>query len=148
MRAFLLLVACFQSEPPREVEGTEPDGDPRTAAQEVPEDDASGFRLVVCPHPFPGYEKKLTWLRGDRMGNWYRLDEPPMEGWICPAMFRYYETAPSKLYVMALPNRTTSSLLIPGCPPSFTFSAKAYPKACDWKVLSPCKLIKRSFSPA
>ena len=47
MRAFLLLVACFQSEPPREVEGTEPDGDPRTAAQEVPEDDASGFRLVV-----------------------------------------------------------------------------------------------------
>ena len=47
MRAFLLLVACFQSEAPGEVQGTEPDGDPRTAAQEVPDEGASGFRLVV-----------------------------------------------------------------------------------------------------
>ena len=26
-----------------------------------------------------------------------------MEGWICPAMFRYYKTAPPNLYVKAEP---------------------------------------------
>jgi hypothetical protein len=34
-------------------------------------------------------------------GNYYRLEDPPMEGWICPAMFRYYKTAPKNLYVKA-----------------------------------------------
>jgi hypothetical protein len=28
-----------------------------------------------------------------------------MEGWICPAMFRYYKTAPKTLYVKAEPRR-------------------------------------------
>jgi hypothetical protein len=28
-----------------------------------------------------------------------------MEGWICPAMFRYYKTAPKNLYVKAEPTR-------------------------------------------
>ncbi|MCA9248576.1 MAG: hypothetical protein KDA42_15730 [Planctomycetales bacterium] len=67
---------------------------------DIPNSD-TGFRMVVCPRPFPGYQKKLTWLRGDGFGNWYRLDDPPMEGWICPAMFRYYSEAPDELYVMA-----------------------------------------------
>jgi hypothetical protein len=44
---------------------------------------------------------KLSWLRGDRSGNFYKLDDPPMEGWICPAMFKYYREAPKTLYVKA-----------------------------------------------
>src|SRR5438067_9570335 len=45
-----------------------------------------GFRLLFSAHPFPGHQKKLTWVRGDSQGNYYRLDDPPMEGWICPAL--------------------------------------------------------------
>lgn len=61
----------------------------------------NGFRLLFSARPFPGYQKKLTWLRGDMGGNYYRMEEPVMEGWICPAMFRYYEVAPKELYVKA-----------------------------------------------
>lgn len=62
-----------------------------------------GFRLVFSAKPFPGYQKKLTWLRGDMDGNYYALDDPPMEGWICPAMFKYYEKPPREIYVKAEP---------------------------------------------
>jgi Family of unknown function (DUF6717) len=72
--------------------------------KEIP-DARSGFRLLFAASPFPGYQKKLTWLRGDMGGNYYRLEEPPMEGWICPAMFRYYKTAPKNHYVKAEGNR-------------------------------------------
>ncbi len=64
-------------------------------------DARNGFRLLFSANPFPGYQKRLTWLRGDMGGNFYKLDDPPMEGWICPAMFRYYRSAPRNLYVKA-----------------------------------------------
>ncbi len=63
----------------------------------------NGFRLLFSAQPFPGYQKKLTWLRGDMGGNYYKMDNPPMEGWLCPAMFRYYQKAPKELYVKAEP---------------------------------------------
>jgi hypothetical protein len=68
-------------------------------------DSKDGFRLTFSANPFPGFQKKLTWLRGDSGGNYYKLDEPPIEGWICAAMFRYYKSAPKALYVMAEPKR-------------------------------------------
>lgn len=64
-----------------------------------------GFRLLFSAHPFPGYQKKLTWLRGDMGGNYYALEDPPMEGWICPALFKYYAKAPENLFVKAEPKR-------------------------------------------
>ena len=63
----------------------------------------NGFRLLFSAQPFPGYQKKLTWLRGDMGGNYYKIYNPPMEGWLCPAMFRYYQNAPKELYVKADP---------------------------------------------
>jgi hypothetical protein len=68
-------------------------------------DSKEGFRLTFSANRFPGYQSKLTRLRGDSGGNYYKLDEPPIEGWICPAMFRYYRSAPKALYVKAEPNR-------------------------------------------
>jgi hypothetical protein len=66
-------------------------------------DAEKGFRLLFSAHPFPGHQKKLTWSRGDMGGNYYRLDDPPMEGWICPALFRYYDAPPKEIYVKAEP---------------------------------------------
>ncbi len=64
-----------------------------------------GFRLTFSAKPFPGHQKKPTWLRGDSNGNFYKLSDPPVEGWICPAMFKYYKTPPPNLYVQADPIR-------------------------------------------
>jgi hypothetical protein len=68
--------------------------------KDVP-DAKKGFRLTFAAIPFPGHQYKLTWLRGDQTGNFYKVDDPPMEGWICPAMFKYYRAAPKTLYVKA-----------------------------------------------
>lgn len=64
---------------------------------------AEGFRLTFSAHPFPGHQKTLTWTRRGGDGNYYRLDDPPMEGWLCPALFRYYEEAPKEVFVKAEP---------------------------------------------
>lgn len=70
--------------------------------KDIPDAD-KGFRLLFSAKPFPQYQKKLIWLRGDGGGNYYRFEDSDMEGWICPAMFKYYETAPKELYVKAEP---------------------------------------------
>jgi hypothetical protein len=61
----------------------------------------NGFRLTFSARPFPSYQKKLIWLRGDSVGNYYRMDGSEKQGWICPAMFHYYQTPPKELYVRA-----------------------------------------------
>ncbi len=66
-------------------------------------DASEGFRLTFSARPFPDYEKKLTWSRSDGTGNYYTLDDPPMEGWLCPALFKYYDEPPAELYVKADP---------------------------------------------
>lgn len=68
----------------------------------IPDAD-KGFRLTFSAKPFPDFQKKLTWVRGDMGGNYYTIDDPPMEGWLCPAMFKYYDKAPPELYVKADP---------------------------------------------
>src|SRR3954467_7244364 len=62
-----------------------------------------GFRLLFSTEPFPGFQRKATWVRQEFGGNWYRTDDPPAEGWLCPALFRYFERAPATLYVRAEP---------------------------------------------
>ena len=63
----------------------------------------NGFRLLFSPEPFPGFQRKLTWVREEVGGNWYRADEPPLEGWLCPALFRYFDQVPAKIFVKAEP---------------------------------------------
>jgi hypothetical protein len=65
----------------------------------------NGFRLLFSAKPFPGHQEKLTWVRGEAEGNYYRLEDPPMEGWLCPALFKYFAKAPKELYVKAEPKQ-------------------------------------------
>lgn len=64
-------------------------------------DARSGFRLLFSASPFPGYQRKLTRLREELGGWWYASDEPEGEGWLCPALFRYFDEAPGEIYVKA-----------------------------------------------
>jgi hypothetical protein len=61
----------------------------------------SGFRLTFSAQPFPGYQARLILDRPEFGGHWYRWPERAMEGWLCPALFHYFETAPDEIYVQA-----------------------------------------------
>jgi hypothetical protein len=39
----------------------------------------NGFRCYFPARPFPGYQKKLTWLRATWVETNYRMEEPAME---------------------------------------------------------------------
>ncbi|GAB4139129.1 DUF6717 family protein [Thermopirellula anaerolimosa] len=60
-----------------------------------------GFRLLFSTQPFPGYTHKLVWRRGDQTGNWYYSEQFQKEGWLCPALFKYFRQAPKEIYVKA-----------------------------------------------
>ena len=68
-------------------------------------DAAAGFRLLFAASPFPGYNVKLDWRRSEYEGNWYYAEPYQMEGWLCPALFQYFDAAPRELYVKAEPLR-------------------------------------------
>ena len=68
-----------------------------------------GFRLTFSAAPFPGFQTELKWVREEVGGNWYRTDDPPMEGWLCPALFRYFERAPERIYVKTEPREQSAS---------------------------------------
>ena len=63
-----------------------------------------GFRLLFSPTPFPGYEIALEWRRPEYGGNWYYCPQLDLEGWLCPALFRYFSEAPPELYARAEAN--------------------------------------------
>jgi hypothetical protein len=58
-----------------------------------------GFLAVFSANHFPGAQIVLDWVREEGGGNVYRWPENGMEGWLCPALFKYFERAPEKLYV-------------------------------------------------
>ena len=60
-----------------------------------------GFKLFFSQNPFPEYQAELTWLREEHGGHWYRWAAKNMEGWLCPALFRYFSETPQKIYCKA-----------------------------------------------
>ena len=66
-------------------------------------DAEKGFRLIFSATPFPGYTAKLQWRREEFGGNWYYSPQFDMEGWLCPALFKYFPAAPGEIYVKAEP---------------------------------------------
>lgn len=74
-------------------------------------DAQNGFRLVFSAGPFPDYTMQLNWVEEDKpitkalasqgftRGNWYVNPETGMEGWLCPALLKYFDKAPKQLFV-------------------------------------------------
>jgi hypothetical protein len=62
-------------------------------------DAAKGFVLIFSGTPFPDHQYRLDWRRSEGGGNWYHSDQLKMEGWLCPALLRYFSEAPKQLYV-------------------------------------------------
>jgi hypothetical protein len=68
--------------------------------QDIPQADR-GFRLLFSAAPFPGYQVELTRLRSEHGGIWYGWTATNMEGWLCPALAKYFPDPPPTLYVRA-----------------------------------------------
>ena len=62
-----------------------------------------GFRAIFGAQPFPGATFHLEWRRTEAGGNWYYSPEFQQEGWLCPALFKYFESAPHEIYVKVEP---------------------------------------------
>ena len=66
----------------------------------IPDAD-NGFVLMFSSVPFPGHQLRLDWRRDDGSGNWYCASDLDLEGWLCPALLRYFSEAPKTIYVQA-----------------------------------------------
>jgi hypothetical protein len=72
------------------------------AVADIP-DAEKGFRAIFSASPFPGANLKLDWRRAESGGNWYYSDQFKREGWLCPALLKYFPTAPREIYVKIEP---------------------------------------------
>ena len=61
----------------------------------------TGFKLLFSAQPFPGAQQEGIKLREESGGAWYRTEEPAMEGWLCPALLRFFPHPPERLFVRA-----------------------------------------------
>jgi hypothetical protein len=61
----------------------------------------NGFVALFSKDPFPGADVVLRWVREESGGNTYEWEG--QEGWLCPALFRYFDEAPPTLYVQVRP---------------------------------------------
>jgi hypothetical protein len=57
-----------------------------------------GFTLVFSSESFPGYQQEFEWSRADLSGNWYKSSALGIEGWLCSALLKYFESPPPKIY--------------------------------------------------
>lgn len=62
----------------------------------------NGFRLIFSANPFPGYQTQFQRTRSEYGGTWYQAEDG-REGWLCPALFKYFDDAPENIFVRAEP---------------------------------------------
>ena len=63
----------------------------------------SGVTIFFSAAPFPGSQHEFHWRREESGGNWYYSPKYDLEGWLCPALFKYFENAPDRLYAQVKP---------------------------------------------
>lgn len=51
----------------------------------------TGFRLIFSAGEFPNYDARFDWVREGDGGNWYKSEDFQMEGWLCPALLKYFD---------------------------------------------------------
>lgn len=62
-----------------------------------------GFRLMFSAGFIPDYDAKIVWKRKAPRGNWYYCEKFKMEGWLCPALLKYFKKPPKEIYVKVGP---------------------------------------------
>jgi hypothetical protein len=70
--------------------------------EKIPDAD-SGFTILFSAEPFPGFNVEFEWRREEMSGNWYYCAALQMEGWLCPALLKYFDAAPARMYAQFRP---------------------------------------------
>jgi hypothetical protein len=73
-----------------------------TLCADIP-DAGKGFSLLFSSQWFPGAIHKFEKVEGDEFGTTYSNAQMELEGWLCPALFKYFEKAPEVLFVAVQP---------------------------------------------
>jgi hypothetical protein len=63
--------------------------------------DVNKFRILFSANEFPGAHSDLTFKHEENDGAWYEYqkdDGEIVEGWLCPALYHYFDEAPEKIY--------------------------------------------------
>jgi hypothetical protein len=55
--------------------------------------------MVFSAGDFPGAQHRLEWRWAERSGNIYFSEELAMEGWLCPALLKYFDAPPKEIFV-------------------------------------------------
>ena len=63
----------------------------------------AGFHFHFSAGAFDGFQFTLDWQREGDGGNWYLSTLHEMEGWLCPALYRYFHIAPKNIFVRIKP---------------------------------------------
>lgn len=64
--------------------------------------DPDNFTCNFSHQPFPSKNMvHLTFKEPDEfgMGSWYEWEDEKLFGWFCPALFKYFPTAPPDMYI-------------------------------------------------
>ena len=65
----------------------------------------AGFVLLFYSQLFAGYQVELARVREEYGGHWYKPKDLETEGWLCPALLKYFDAPPESLYIKAEPGR-------------------------------------------
>ena len=69
-------------------------------------DAQNGFTLIFSAQPFPGHQMKFDRVEEEGGGYWYRSEQLELKGWLCPALFRYFDAAPEHIYAQVEPRES------------------------------------------
>lgn len=60
-----------------------------------------GFGVLFSASKFKGHQFSLKWVEGDGTGNTYLYNRNGItqEGWLCPALFKYFDKAPKEIFI-------------------------------------------------
>jgi hypothetical protein len=78
--------------------------DAAVARLDIPNAD-QGFLALFSAEKFPGHNLELTWTRSEDGGrsNYYHDPAANLEGWLCPALLKYFPQPPKKIYAQLRP---------------------------------------------
>lgn len=58
-----------------------------------------GFLLLFSGSAFPEADECLVWQRPEEDGNVYQSETFGTEAWLCPALLKYFDGVPLRIYV-------------------------------------------------
>lgn len=57
------------------------------------------FYLTFSAKNFPSHQYRFDWVGEMNAGNLYRHADTGLTGWLCPALYKYFDETPASIYV-------------------------------------------------